>query len=109
MGALKAIVIARGFVVRPRSAHPFLIAAILLDFGYAAMLGFGRSYTGLDGAVSSRYQYLSWFCFAPFLGIVFANSTSRTVWYVPRRALAAALLVAWAVFLIWPWRREAEG
>jgi len=108
LGALKAIIIVRGFAVSPRPARPFLAAALLMDLGYAAILGFGRYHTGVGSTPSSRYQYMSWFGFAPFLGMVLADLICRIARPHLRRAVAAAVLTAWALFLLWPWKREIE-
>jgi hypothetical protein len=108
LGAIKALIVACGFRVSSRPVRPFLVAAILLDAGYAAILGFGRYHTGLDLAVSYRYQYISWFCFAPFLALLADDLLERIPWPAPKWIAATALLAAWAIFLAWPWRRQME-
>jgi hypothetical protein len=109
LGALKAIIVGRGFAVSPRQSRPFLMAALLMELGYAAVLGFGRYHTGVGSAPSSRYQYMSWFGFAPFLGMVLNDLLCRITQPQLRRSVAAAVLTAGALFLLWPWKQEMEN
>ena len=109
LGGLKAAIVARGFVVSSRKMRPFLLSVILLDLGYAMTLGFGRFHTGLGATVSSRYQYVSLFCFAPFLGMALEDLARRIRQTRPRRAATAVVLTAWTLLLFWPWRREMES
>jgi hypothetical protein len=106
LGALKAAILARGFAVSSRKVRPFLLSLILLDLGYAAILGVGRFHTGPGAAVSSRYQYMSLLCFAPFLGMTLDDLLRRIGRRRARQVWTAAVLTAWALLLLWPWRRE---
>jgi hypothetical protein len=75
-----------------------LAALLCFDMLTSASAGYARVGTGLEASVSSRYQYISLFCFGSFVGLALARQ---------RRALAATVLIAWLILLIWPWRRHA--
>jgi hypothetical protein len=96
-GAIKLAVIAAAWV-RWRDLRPLLAALLCFDLLTSAAAGYARAGTGLAASVSSRYQYISLFCFGPFAGLVAARQ---------RRAIAAMVLVAWLALLTWPWRRHA--
>jgi hypothetical protein len=70
LGAVKIGVIAAALYLSQGAIRAGLAALAVMDLGYAAILGFGRYLTGTEAAVSSRYQYLALFCFAPCLGVV---------------------------------------
>ncbi len=96
-GAIKLAVITAAWLGR-RDQRPLLAALLCFDVLTSASAGYARVSTGLEASVSSRYQYISLFCFGPFAGLVLARQ---------RRALAATVLIAWLVLLTWPWRRHA--
>ena len=97
-GALKITTLALGWRQAEKSLRPLLLVLIAFDFGNAIVLGFGRHYTGLDTSVSSRYQYISLFCFGPFAAQLVAR---------PRRLAQAANFLVWIPLLAYPWRRHA--
>ena len=96
-GAIKLAVIAAAWLLW-RDQRPLLAALLCFDLLTSASAGYARAGTGLAASVSSRYQYISLFCFGPFLGLVLARQ---------RRELASTVLIAWLVLLTWPWRRHA--
>ena len=96
-GAIKLAVIA-GAWLRWRDQRALLATLLCFDLLTSASAGYARVGTGLAASVSSRYQYISLFCFGPFAGLVAARQ---------RRALAAVVLIAWFALLAWPWRRHA--
>ena len=69
LGMIKVLILIWAYENSPRTARPFLFTLLLYELGYCFILGYGRSYTGMTAACSSRYQYVALFCFAPFLGI----------------------------------------
>lgn len=81
----------------PRLRLPLLVF-VAFDLANAAALGFARFHTGLDTTVSSRYQYLSLFCFGPMAGLLVGRS---------RRLIQAAVLLVWIPVLAYPWKRHA--
>jgi hypothetical protein len=96
-GAVKLAVIA-GAWLRWRDQRTLLATLLCFDLLTSASAGYARVGTGLAASVSSRYQYISLFCFGPFAGLVVAGQ---------RRALAVVVLIAWFAVLAWPWRRHA--
>ena len=96
-GAIKLAVIA-GAWLRWRDQRALLATLLCFDLLTSASAGYARVGTGLAASVSSRYQYISLFCFGPFAGLVAARQ---------RRALAVVVLIAWFALLAWPWRRHA--
>ena len=96
-GAIKLAVIAAAWL-GCRDQRPMLAALLCFDLLTSASAGYARVGTGLAASVSSRYQYISLFCFGPFAGLVVARQ---------RRALAVVVLIAWLAVLAWPWRRHA--
>jgi len=105
-GALKALILVRGFLRSPRKLHPFLISIVVMDLGYSAILGMGRYHAGLGNTISSRYQYMSLFCFAPFLAVVVDDIVRQIGRIRLRRTIYTAALLAWALFLLLPWRQR---
>lgn len=97
-GFLKIVVIA--WTLRKADApwRPLLLVLVAFDLANAAALGFGRYHTGLDTTVSSRYQYLSLFCFGPLAGLLMMR---------PRRVVRAAMFLVWVPLLAYPWKRHA--
>jgi hypothetical protein len=96
-GAIKVAAIAAAWLGW-RDQRPLLAALLCFDLLTSASAGYARAGTGLAASVSSRYQYISLFCFGPFAGLVLARR---------RRALAVSVMIAWLVLLTWPWRRHA--
>jgi hypothetical protein len=97
-GALKITALALGWRHAEKSLRPLLLVLMALDLANAVILGFGRHYTGLDTSVSSRYQYVSLFCFGPFAAQLAAR---------PKRLAQAAIFLVWIPLLAYPWRRHA--
>jgi hypothetical protein len=97
-GIPKLIAIAWALVKAKSPLRLILSALVACDLVNAAALGFGRYQTGIDTAVSWRYQYLSLLCFGPLLGLLVARQK--------RMAQLAALLI-WVPVLGYPWKRHA--
>jgi hypothetical protein len=89
-----------------------LLALLAFDIGNAAILGAGRSQLGFDTAFASRYQYVSWLTFAPFLGLTIQAGYAALVRHfgvestLPRLATALVLLVLVLIVGL-PWPAEA--
>ena len=96
-GTIKGAVIAAAWL-RLREQRPLLASLLCFDVLTSAAAGYARAGTGIEASVSSRYQYISLFCFGPFIGLVLARQ---------RRAVAATVFIAWLIVLAWPWRRHA--
>lgn len=69
-----------------------LVLALIFDLGNAALLGLGRYHTGIETAVSSRYQYGSLLATAPFLGFWLEHLVTRSAHPAVRRPLQVAVL-----------------
>ncbi len=97
---LYALVRSEGLI---RSLLQTLLA---FDIGNAILLGIGRYQTGWGMAASSRYQYVSLLCFAPFLVIAVAQVLAR----LRRGRLGTAALASacWLSILVVPWPRKID-
>jgi hypothetical protein len=87
LGGLKIAVIAAALYFTSHAIRAGLVMLTVVELGYMAILGFGRFLTGLEQAVSSRYQYMALFCFAPCLSVVVGralrlqiNATGPRLW-----------------------------
>lgn len=96
-GALKALFLACGL----RRDRPLLVTLAAFDLLNAVALGWARYHTGLATTVSSRYQYISLFCFGPLV----ASALAR--FRLPRPIIVVAF-VAWVGLLVYPWKRHAD-
>jgi hypothetical protein len=89
-----------------RSLSAVLIVLLAFDLGNAFLLGVGRYHTGLQAAMSSRYQYESLIVFAPFLGIFIDHLFTRVV-SPPYFKIGAIILAAsWLMYLVYNWKSE---
>jgi hypothetical protein len=87
---------------RPRLLFALLVA---FDMGNAALLGMGRYHTGLQTALSSRYQYASLLGIMPLAGFWCATQWGRIRAPAALRdgcALAAIAVVACCLCRQWP-------
>jgi hypothetical protein len=110
---VKAGTIAIGLKVSTASTRLVLLTLLAFDVGNAAILGMGRSELGFGTAFSSRYQYVSWLTFAPFLGIAIHTGVdalaSRFRRPVSSYRLFAALSLAILVLIVaTPWPSKAD-
>jgi hypothetical protein len=96
---LKVTAIVAGWRLASAEPRRVLAALLALDLMNSALLGIGRWSTGIEAAVSWRYQYISLLCFAPFLGVL--------VQRIRVKPALAFILVLWTLLLAWPWRRHA--
>lgn len=97
-GAIKLAVLAVTWL-RSRDLRPLLATLLCFDLMTAVTLGFARAGGGLETAVSSRYQYVSLFCFGPFAGLLLARA---------RGTLVTAVFIVWLAVIAWPWPRHAR-
>jgi hypothetical protein len=110
LGTIKALVLIWAYENSPRAARPFLCTLLIYDLGYSLVLGYGRFHTGMAAACSSRYQYVSLFSFAPFLGIAGARCIeSLTRRGKTRLALSWALLSVGTVLMVRQWGAPMES
>jgi hypothetical protein len=99
--------------VSTKPTRLFLLTLLVFDVGNAAILGIGRSELGFGTAFSSRYQYVSWLTFAPFLGIAVESGVRAVAkrFRHPRRSfrLFGALSLAILVLIVAaPWPSKAD-
>ncbi len=97
-GVLKMAVVAGALWKAEALQRRLLLVLLALDVGNAAMLGFARSVTPLETAVSSRYQYISLLCFGPMAGVLVARM---------QRFARIAIFLLWIALLAYPWDRHA--
>ncbi|HSI10041.1 MAG: hypothetical protein ACAH89_05390 [Rariglobus sp.] len=88
---LKLGLIAHGLCWTQGKIFRLLLLLLLFDLGSCALLGIGRYHTGLEAALSSRYQYTSLICSVPFLGI--AMERLLALWTRPLLRLTLTGLV----------------
>jgi hypothetical protein len=107
-GSAKIAVIVFALAVSDRKIQNLLWTLLAFDVGNAILLGAGRYWTGLAATVSSRYQYVSLLCFAPFIAAA-AVYVARRYPAARFRTLWVCLIVAcWMVVLIAPWPRKVN-
>ena len=107
-GSIKISLIIFALSRSDRKTRNFLWTLLAFDLGNATLLGFGRYWTGLAASVSSRYQYVSLLCFAPFL-VIAAGYLIRKFLVGKFRTVCKSLLVAcWITILIVPWPRKVN-
>lgn len=94
-GTAKVLFIAWALFTANRKSFAVLLTLLAFDALTAASLGYARSYTELATTVSSRYQYISLLCFAPFAGVAFMG--------LRRDAQVLSLLASICLFG-YPWR-----
>ncbi|HZZ56792.1 MAG TPA: hypothetical protein VFE31_03100 [Opitutaceae bacterium] len=105
-GAIKLGILAAGWKLARPEQRRFLLPILLLDFGYALLLGLGRWNDRWPYAMSSRYQYTSLLCSLPFAAIVIERGAAL-LWHssrAPAVALASLTVLA-ASFNLWAWSR----
>jgi hypothetical protein len=102
MGALKLALVIWA-LSRSRGTMRLLFALLVVsDLGNAFLLGVGRYHTGLDAALSSRYQYASLIGIAPLFGFWVDQVLGRlpgpaALWRWAAAAGTAALFVVFCV------------
>lgn len=103
-GLLKCVCIAAAFRIASPRLRAALLTLLLFDLINSALLGLARSETGLERAVSYRYQYISLLCLGPFLGVL-----SQRLWAAASvlRYATPVLCLGWALLLTIPWARHA--
>jgi hypothetical protein len=86
-----------------------LVTVLAFDLGTALLLGIGRYHTGLETALSSRYQYTSLICTLPFAALGIDALIARLV-RPARWQFTAGLLLALAagVFVARNWAAEMQ-
>ena len=82
---------------------------VLFDLGNAVLLGIGRYHTGLQSAVSSRYQYAALISFMPMTGFWLAAQWAKLpTSAVPRKAIFGVLIAGLAALLCLQWPSELD-
>ncbi len=110
VGAVKLGLLAWGLRRAGAEQRHLLAALLAFDLGNSVLLGIGRHHTGLETAISSRYQYGSLLATLPFLGLAFHAALERVPRALHLRRAAAALLAAGGIaYALHGWSREAPG
>jgi hypothetical protein len=107
LGGLKLALILWGLACHGGRRRKLLALLLAFDLGNCALVGLGRYHTGLGTTISSRYQYGSLLCLAPFIGLWLNHMLSKIPLYLrfPRFA-AIATLVILTVYISHRWPQE---
>jgi hypothetical protein len=110
-GFFKATAITAGFSAAKKSQAQLACfgTLVLLDLLSCIMLGVGRYDSGIEATVSSRYQYVSLVCLAPFLGAVMERGVLTIRPDRLEKLAAAGLLAAWCALLTYRWPDEIKA
>lgn len=107
VGGLKLALLTRVLVRCNATQRPLLVLLLALDLGNAVLLGIGRYHTGLETAISSRYQYCALVSVLPFVALWLDQVWRRTPAVFQRGGiLPATVVVAAALLAASPWPRE---
>lgn len=110
LGAAKLALLVWGWRKASPGQRHLLALLLAFDLGNSVLLGIGRYHTGLETAISSRYQYGSLLAVLPFAGLVLDRLLARVPDVFRLRTVAASLLlVAAGVCFLRKWSHEAPG
>lgn len=109
LGAAKLALVAWTLVRSRGRARMVFGVFVLSDLANAVLLGIGRYHTGLDAALSSRYQYASLLGIAPLFAFwVEAQVARLPLSRLVREAALAAAVAALAVTFCVQWKPQIE-
>jgi hypothetical protein len=83
-----------------------LLCFLAFDVGNSLLLGLGRFHEGTVNTVSWRYQYVSLFCFLPFLAALLEPALKPLRKAYIKKPLALALLISCSYFSYAPWQEH---
>lgn len=100
-----------GVLARTRGRPRHLLLLLLAyDLGNSALLGLGRYHTGVETAISSRYQYGALLAILPFAALAVDGLLRRLPPVLRRgRLVAAVVLLGTGFLVVRPWAREAPA
>lgn len=97
-------------LARSRGSQRVMFALLFgFDLSYAVLLGIGRYHTGIEAAVSSRYQYASLVALMPALGFWFERLWTGLPAAAVRRVMLPLILAAIGVALCAQWSAEIDN
>lgn len=102
LGTAKIALLVHGWRRSEGALRQLLGLLILFDLGNSALLGIGRYHTGMQTAISSRYQYGALLATLPFLALWLEACLSRIPVSV-RRAAAVVVAAAILAFVVRRW------
>jgi hypothetical protein len=107
LGGLKLALILWGLACNGGRRRKLLALLLAFDLGNCALVGIGRFHTGLATTTSSRYQYGSLLCLAPFIGLWLNHVLSKIPLGLrfPRFTAAASLAIL-TVYVSHRWPQE---
>ena len=110
LGAAKIALLIWGWRRATPGQRHLLALLLAFDLGNSVLLGIGRYHTGLETAISSRYQYGSLLAVLPFASLALDGLLTRvpTVFRL-RPAVATLLLVVASLYFLREWSYEAPG
>lgn len=109
-GLVKAALVIAGWSMASARQRRLLLPLLLLDIGYAALLGLGRWSGGWPYAMGSRYQYNSLLSTLPFIAVVLSRGARPL--FAARRAQTAAILAfagLLGAFSLFAWSSALPG
>jgi hypothetical protein len=108
-GILKVALVSWAIARSRGNVRTLLLLLLAFDLGNAALLGVGRYQTGLQNAMSSRYQYASLVACLPAAAFWFSTMWDRIPLSASSRALVfSGLLTAAAVVLCLKWPADLD-
>lgn len=108
---LAKLVLVTGVLAQTRGRPRHLLLLLLAyDLGNSALLGLGRYHTGLETAISSRYQYGALLAVLPFAALAL-DGLRRRLPPVLRRGnvVVAVFLLGTGFLVVRPWSWEAPA
>lgn len=109
LGLVKLCIFSTGFAERNGNRrHAFLASLVCFDLLNAALLGYGRYWTGFGASIGSRYQYVPLLCAAPFVGIVFDRFVPAWREGMMARIAAVSAALTFCALLAWPWSYQTR-
>lgn len=109
-GLIKVALVIAGWSWASVPQRKLLLPLLLLDVGYALLLGLGRWSGGWPCAMASRYQYNALLSTLPFIAVVLTRGLRP--FFGARRAQAAAILALaglFAAFSLFAWSSALPG
>jgi hypothetical protein len=109
---LKIVVFVAGLRLSRGQLRSLLVILLLYDLGNSLLVGVGRFNTGVETAVSSRYQYSCCICMLPFVAVLFDALMARLRSLLPRYVcggLVALIILLSSVWVARAWPQKIDS